>query len=503
MLKLIRSFFSPPSLRLSLLVISGVVLLLSVSLAVMFFFSRQALRNEAKLYAQQTLEGTVKHVDNILLSVEQSMGNICSEMVSHLNQPERMEYYCRRLMACNPNVSGCAVCLKPNYYPGRELFMTYVHYRGGIRKPQGVSPLVVSNRFGKKPYTEYPWYSQPMTTGRAGWTDPLPQEEDEGVILSFCLPIVDQSGERVGVFVADLSVDKLSQQILTESNTTSKYSVLLGSNGSYIVHPHQKDRAGQTVFSQTGKEDNPTLRKIAESMMAGETGYHSFPLNGKNWYIFYKPFQQTNVANRSMEKLNWSIGIVYSESEIFGYYNSLLLSVLVISVLGLLLFFLFIRLISRHQMKDILELTRVTNRIAEGHYDEPMPDIKRKDEIGFLFRNFKLMKQSLAAHVNELNQLTSTLQNRREIIHEVYAKEQSVDRMKTAILHHVTNQMIAPSQEIERCVNTLHSNYHELSPTEIRYVVDTINKKSDTIIELMANVLDTANDETGKEVGHE
>ena len=88
-------------------------------------------------------------------------------------------------------------------------------------------------------------------------------------------------------------------------------------------------------------------------------------------------------------------------------------------------------------------------------------------------------------------------------MHEVYAKEQSVDRMKTSFLHYVTNQMVAPSQEILRCAKILQERYHELSSREIGYVVDTINKKSDTIVEQLDNMLDVAENEAGKEVGHE
>ena len=102
------------------------------------------------------------------------------------------------------------------------------------------------------------------------------------------------------------------------------------------------------------------------------------------------------------------------------------------------------------------------------------------------------MKQSLAARVNELNQVTGTLKNRREIMHEIYAKEQSIDRMKTSFLHHVTNQMIDPAKDIERYVKSLCGGYQELSPEEVSLVVASIDKKGDNIIELINQMLNTA-----------
>ena len=74
--------------------------------------------------------------------------------------------------------------------------------------------------------------------------------------------------------------------------------------------------------------------------------------------------------------------------------------------------------------------------------------------------------------------------------------------MKSFFLYFVTNQMIAPAEDIERYVKTLSSNYHDLSPTEVSQIVGTIDMKSNTIIEMINDILNAADDETGKEVDH-
>ena len=73
--------------------------------------------------AEETLDATVQDIDKILLSVEQSAGNIYWEVIAHLDKPDRMLNFSRRLVECNPYVVGCAIVFKPNYYPGHELFM--------------------------------------------------------------------------------------------------------------------------------------------------------------------------------------------------------------------------------------------------------------------------------------------------------------------------------------------------------------------------------------------
>jgi methyl-accepting chemotaxis protein/sigma-B regulation protein RsbU (phosphoserine phosphatase) len=460
----------------------------------MAYFSRQALRQETVLEAEEALKGTAQHVDNILFSVEQSTGNIYSELLNHLDQPERMYTYSRRLVECNPYITGCAICFKPNYYPGRELFMAYVHYKDGIVK-NGASNLVTSETYGNKPYTEYVWYKMPMTTRRPYWTDPQKEEGDEGLTISFCLPISDKNKECVGVLVADLSVELFSQHVLADKPSPRVYNVLLGSNGSFIVHPDPEKLTSQTVFTLTADGANPTVQKAAEAMMAGETGYMPFRLDDHDWYVFYKPFQQSETRGRSMERLKWSIGTIYSDEEIFNTYNLLIVMVLVIAVLGLLLFYLCSRIVTRRQMRSLRQLTYITQRITQEHYDDPVPNVRRNDEIGQLYEHFQLMKQSLTTHVNELDELTQKLKRHHEVMHEVYAKQQSIDRVMSSFLHYVTDQMLAPSGDIERYVTSLCTNYRSLAPEEISLVVDSINKKSEAITGLINHMLNTAENE--------
>ena len=107
---------SPLSIRISLMVVFSTALLLSVALFIMFRYARKAMREEALQKAEQTLEATVQHIDNVLLSVEQSAGNVYADMLNHLNQPERMFVYSRKLVETNAHIAGCAIAFDPYNY---------------------------------------------------------------------------------------------------------------------------------------------------------------------------------------------------------------------------------------------------------------------------------------------------------------------------------------------------------------------------------------------------
>ena len=185
MLQKSKLFTNKLSTKISLKVVSLVAALLAVALFAMLHFSRKTVREEAILKAEQTLDGTVEHIDEVLLSVEQSTGNMYYNMYSHLDNPEMMYVYCRRLIESNPYISGCAIAFEPYYYKDRgELFMAYCH-----RSATG-SAIVRSETFGNKPYNQQVWYTEPMKTGTPCWTDPLEDlDPNDEAITTYCLPI--------------------------------------------------------------------------------------------------------------------------------------------------------------------------------------------------------------------------------------------------------------------------------------------------------------------------
>ena len=484
------------SLRLSLMAVCEISLLLIVALTVMFYYSRQALKEEAMIDAEHTLESTAQQIDNILLSVEQSAGNIYFDLLNHLDEPERMYDYSRRLVECNPYIVGCAIVFKPYYYPGQELFMAYVHRKDNSLSADENTELVTQATYTNRPYTEQEWYTKPMNNETVCWTAPLKNEDAEGEpLVSFCLPIRDKSKKCVGVLAADLPISLLSQIVLSAKPSPHGYSTLLAENGSFIVHPDSTKLTYQTVFYQLHQGADPTFIEAAEAMVAGEKGFRSINIDGKKWYAFFKPFERSVTPGRAEGQLGWSVGVVYPDDDIFEEYNRLLYYLLTIAIVGLLVFFLLVRFVTHRQLLPLSLLTHSAQRIAKGNYSETIPTTNRKDEIGQLQEHFQQMQQSLASHISELEQLSTTLKDRNEVLRIAYDRAQEADLMKIAFLHHMTNQMLEPTLALEESVRTLCNNYQELTQQEADHEVDNIQQKSHTIIEVLNSMIHGAADD--------
>ncbi len=492
MLKVANLINKTLSLRIGLAVVSVCIILMTIAMVVMFRFSWQATRQEAIQTASQTLEGTVQHIDNVLLSVEQSSGNIYTEMQNHLHRFDKMPVYARKVIETNPYITGCAIAFIPNYYKEHgELFITYMYKSDKNEIESTNSPIIQPSTFGNKPYTEQVWYKKAIEARTPIWINPMKDAKaDDEPIITFSLPIYDHGGRIVGVMGIDVSLQMLSEIVLNAKPSPNSYATLIDSCGTYIVHPNSHKR------SHEFKEKNPQLNEVLNAMMEGDTDYRHVSINGTDSYIFYKPFNRTAVQGRSMEKLGWSVAVVYPADDIFGHYKQLLYVALGISLTGLLLLLIFILVITHRQLLPLHMLTMSAQRIANGEYNETVPDSRQQDEVGRLQNHFQQMQLALSTNIGKLEELRETLNEQGKVLNEAYKQAKEADRMKTSVLHNMTNQMTAPVSSIENDVSELVTHYQNDQPQKAVQLVDDIQKQGETVAELLNDLLEVSKNET-------
>lgn len=489
MLRLPKIIRKTLSVRISLMVVSAMTILLMASLVVMFYYSRKAVKEEAVQMAQQTLDGMVTTIDNILLSVEQTTGNLYFNLLPHLDKPDLYYTHVRRLVESNPYVTGCAIAMKENYFPDRQYFMAYAHRDETDSTAYSDEPIVQLDTFAHTHYSKQKWFTETMTSGKLGWMKPLDDKDSiADPIITFCLPLFGSDRKPVGVLGVDVSLSLLSRILSNSKPSANSYCTLLDRDGSYIVHPDDDKLSRQTALAISEE----SVKKAAQAMVSGETGYMPFHMDGKDYYVFYKPFKRVALAERIQNDLGWSAGIIYPEDDIFGDYNSLSYYVIAIAICGLLLIYLLCRSLIHHQLKPLLMLGDKVQRIAQGNYDEPIPQSWRKDEVGRLQANFQQMQQSLSTTINELEQLKTDLQERGEHLRKAYTDAEKADRIKTAFLHNMTNQMNPLAEAIEQDVSVLCNSSSE---TDTAQLANDIQQKGNTIAELLKNLLNISNDE--------
>ena len=272
--------------------------------------------------------------------------------------------------------------------------------------------------------------------------------------------------------------------MLAAKPSPNSYATLLGNDGSYIVHPDKNKILYQTIADLT----DPAAKEAAQLMISGETGYRFFRLNGADSYVFYKPFKRAMVPGRSTEEVGWSV-------DIFEDYNQLLYIVLAVAFVGLFLIFILYQLFIHRLLKPLHILTQSAQRIADGHYDESVPDSHQQDEVGSLQHHFQQMQQALAAKMGELDQMTVSLKKHGEVLGEAYEQAKEADRIKTAFLHNMSNQMIHPVGNIGTDVSELCDHCQDMNQQQASMLVGRILEQSKLVTELLNDMLEASQDQ--------
>ena len=440
MSKLPRIITKTLSFRLSLTVIAALATLLLVALLIIFVFSRKAVKEEALHDAGQTLEATMQRIDNILLKVEQSSGNIYWKLLSHIHQPEKLELYTRKLVETTPYITDCTITWDTDSNATDSIF--------------------------------------------TGWINP--EEKNANAITTFRLPVFD-GRRKVGVMDVDVSLALISKLLLEAKPSPNSFCTLLKPDGTIIVHPDSV-ALNKNILELT-KDDHPSMTEAAQAMLNGETGYKYVKLDGEDYYVFYKPFERAEVMGRAMSKLGWSAGVIYPEEDIFGDYNHLLYTVLIIAVIGLALLLLSCRFYIRHQLLPLRKLEQSAQHIAEGNYDNPIRYSRRRDEVGRLQNHFREMQQSLATRMGEMKQLSETLKERGEELQATYEQAQAAERMKTNFLYNMSDQMMSPVEGIRKRVQTISNTNGKLTEEETNQLVDGIQQRGEKVTALLNQLI--------------
>lgn len=466
------------SARLSLWVIFFVVLLFVASLSVMYYYAYTALKAETHEHAEQTLKGTVKYIDNLLHRTEVAVKMTHWNVEHHLNKPDSMLAYTRDVLKNNTDIIGLAIAFEPGFY-GKEdsLFMAY-SYRTSLEEDAQIGS---SPTFGNTPYTDQNWYSQPIKMDSCRWVRSVGSDVGEvyASVITYSIPLHDQTGKVVGVVAADLSIEQVTKMVMAVKPFPNSYCALLSRRGHFIVHPDSTKLFHEDVFNQITSQSDE-VKEVAGKMLAGQRGDQPLRLDGVNSHVFYMPFKN----------IGWSIALICPENELYEPLNNLLLLMTALTIAGLLLLLLYCYIVIRRQLRPLRQLTEATGRIAEGELDKPLPVSHRLDEIGHLQNSFQTMQSSLADHIGKINQMATVLQERNVALNVANEKAKEAELVKAAFRHSMTGQMIQPVSEMLKDIDSVRKALEVGDNNELAHLTDSIDKSSKDVIKVLNQMLE-------------
>lgn len=387
------------SARISLWTVLFAAVVFIISISVVAFRSRNAVREEAIKGANRVLENTVLRTNYILEDVEDIANNLEWLILKDLDNPDAMMEYSHSIVQNNTILNGCSISFEPYFYPQKgNYFSAYSNNNGRY---------VYTMQEGSDNYQYFylNWYMLPKLLMQPCWTEPYTDQEegDEATMnlemnVSYCKPIIGNDGNFIGVISLDISLKWLSETISAVKPYPNAYAFLLGRGGSYLVHPDPQKLFYESFFTP-GLVDalTPEQKQLGKDMLDWKEGIRRLEVDGEPSFVIFRPILTTG----------WSLAIVCPESDIFGgfrrFRNTLLLSL----ILGLILMFLAMYFIIHRQIRPLSRLASHAETMASGNLDVELPHMGRTDEVGVLNRAFRYMQVSLRKYIDELTTATA------------------------------------------------------------------------------------------------
>ena len=414
-----RSF----ALRLSLSIVVIATIVFVVAIGELFYRSRSATREAAIAQATQVLSNVTQRMTVLLNEVEVATHNMEWQVLENL-RPDALLQYSRNMVELNPILDGCSIAMEPNFFKDQGKFFSAYSSRS--------EDHIETEQEGNESYYYFgmDWYSLPMLRGRALWIDPFPDSNDitgnnRGLIISYCKPLVTSDGRNIGVISSDISLRKLTQELSEERLYPESYFVLSDSRGKQIA---------------TSRADG----KLEESI----------------------DYKHNLVIDNQLPHTDWTLTIVCPKSDIFKGYYQIIYIVITIIIFGLLLLWTFCYFVVKRNVTRLQMLAATTQDMANGRFDTPIPQTRRKDDIGQLQNSFSAMQASLAEYVANLERMKAESKQRNQELMEAKGLAEASDKRKSAFIQDMSHQIRTPLNIINGFAQILRESHREMSEEE-------------------------------------
>lgn len=485
------------STKLSLWVLLSVVILFVTALTVMYRFSQKTIEHESLEKAQETLNGTVLRIDNMLNRVETDARNMLWTVEHHLNDPDAMETFTQEIVRSNGNIVGCAIAFETNIYPQKgEFFMTYTHRTSEksdslvtTHNPTAIEPFYNC----PLPYVTHNWYNIPKQQDAACWIMPhAPNDEVVAKVLACAMPIHDRQGRTIGVMRADISVNWLSSTVLDAKPYPNSYATMLGVMGFFIIHPDLANIQNRTVKDVIKDYGDERAIELAESMLKGEDGCRAVTLHEKEYYVLYK----------ALNNKHWNACIVCPESDIFSANRRLFFYMTGITIVGIMLILGFSIIFVSKRLKPLNMLAESAKRIAAGDFSEKIPSSTKTDEVGTLQNCFGTMQIALSKHIDKIKILSDNLQRRNEELKVIHQQTEEENQMKMTLIHKIADKMVLPAKSINNIVSNLREHYETITPEELQPMSEIVLTQTKAMTDQLDRMLKTPRKEQTKQTSN-
>lgn len=252
------------------------------------------------------------------------------------------------------------------------------------------------------------WYKETMTGAKDSFmSSPVVSQATGKIIVNSIALAKDASGQHVGMVLAAIYVDAVTDMVSNLKLGADGYSLLVAKDGTYIVNPDEES----IMKKKISEDEDAGMKALGEKMLSGEAGVYKYKDKaGKDMIAFYNPIKATG----------WGMATVAYQDELFAPVGNVVKIMAGISILLLVLISLGVVLTVNRTMRPLSIMMDELHLLANGDFRERPSRVTVHNELGQLaqalrdmrhgvstaFRAVSQSAESLSASAEELNATT-------------------------------------------------------------------------------------------------
>ena len=327
-------------------------------------------------------------------------------------------------------------------------------------------------------------YFQLAAQGKHFVEEPVVSRLDEELVFVFTVPIYDDNRTVIGVLLATVKADVLSNQINDITIGKNGYCSILGSTGTVIAHPDFSFVEQMVNIGEKAKSDNSLHSFAAFEKMALESNQSS---------VGFYEFRGVNKigAHAVMKTTGWTVIISAPVEEFMGIVQTLRITMIGLGILILLLAIVIIYFVSRKIIKPIQRAVSALKNIAQGEGDLTVRlPVHGNDEITDMSEYFNETIAKIGASIQIVgtnskimeevgNELAANMTETASAVNEINANIDGVKQQAMTQSASVT-ETAATVEEIVRTIKQLN--------TSIEMQTASVAQSSSSVEEMVANI---------------
>ncbi len=455
-------------------IISGVVVLLGIIILASLLLRQIYVSsyNQAEALAKETSKHYATEVSgdfNITKVKVQEMYDyiVSSKKLGNISREQVIEVL-KDMVKNNPKMLDAYTLWEPNAFDGKD--KEYINKEGYDVTGRFIPTVVRTNDkieleatqdYDKEGAGDY--YLIPKKTKKPVLMEPYTYKFDNGesvTMTSIVFPILDDSGNFLGVVGADIPLTDL-QKYVVDAKPMGGYATIFTDKGNYIAHAMKPE-----VITTNRLEQDKSAEKSIEMAAKGE----SFIEEQKNYTtgkLSLKIYEPITVQGMNTY---WSFCSVIPFENIYAEYNKMLIHTLVTVILILISIITIMFLLIRRSVKPVVLVSEHLKLLAEADFTKEFPEkyLKMEDEIGILAKSIHIMQNSICKMIES-------------VIKESGNSEKAVENTKKYMFDLTDNikDISVTTQELSAGMEETSANAEEMNAitTEMEKAIESLVSK--------------------------